>query len=67
MESEDRNISDSHRQTLDKGQQMANIIKSKLDQTKNSKAIWLVTTIKKLIIKPLNKLRPPVFSFKQTQ
>ena len=46
---------------------MAKIIKGKLDQTHNTNVTWLVTAIKRLIIKPVKKIGPPVFSFKQTQ
>ena len=46
---------------------MAKIIKGKLDRTQNSKATCLTTTIKILIIKPVNKIGPPIFSFKRTQ
>ena len=44
---------------------MAKIIKGKLDQTHNSNVTWLVTAIKRLIIKPVKKIGPPVFSFKK--
>ena len=46
---------------------MGKNIKGKLDRTQNSNTPWLVTTIKRLIIKPVKRLGPPVFSFKQTQ
>ena len=46
---------------------MENFLKGKLDQTQKSNSIWLVITIKILIIKRVNKLGPPVFSFQQTQ
>ena len=62
-----RNIMDSQRQALDKGRQMAKILKGKIDWTQHSKTTFLVTIIKRLIIKPVNKFGPPVFSFKQTQ
>ena len=58
---------DSQRQALDKERKMGKIIKSKLDQKQNSNATWLVTRIKRLIIKPVKKLGKPVFSFKHTQ
>ena len=44
---------------------MKKIIKSKLDKN-NSNATWLVTTVKRLIIKPVKKLVKTVFSFKRT-
>ena len=46
---------------------MAKILKGKLDRTQKSNATWLVTTIKRLIIKPVKELGLPVFSFKRTQ
>ena len=46
---------------------MAEIIKIMLYRKQNSNATWPVTTIKRLIIKPANKLGKPVFSFKLTQ
>ena len=67
IEAENRNITDSQNQDLDKGIKMAKIIKCKLDRTQKSNSTWLVMTIKRLIIKPVNKFGPPVFSFKLTQ
>ena len=46
---------------------MENILKGKLDRTQKSNTIFIVTTINRLIIKPVKKLVPPVFYFKQTQ
>ena len=46
---------------------MEKIIKVELDRTQNSNATWILTTIKRLIIKPFKELGPPVFSFKRTQ
>ena len=46
---------------------MGKIMKSKLDLTQNSSATWLVTTIKRMIIKLVKKLGKPIFSFKKTQ
>ena len=46
---------------------MAKILKVKLDLTQKSSATWLVTTIKKLIIKPVEEFGIPVLSFKLTQ
>ena len=45
---------------------MENIIKSKLDRRQKSNATWLVTTIKRLIIKLVKKLGKLVLSFKLT-
>ena len=66
IEAENGNITDSQCQSLDKGKQIAEIIKSKLYEKKKSNATWLVTTIKILIIKLVKKLEKPVFSFKRT-
>ena len=54
-------------QALDKGRQMETVLKGKLDQKQNFQASWLVTTIKKIIRKPVKELGLPVFSFKRTQ
>ena len=58
---------DIQRQYLDKGRQMSEILRSKLDQTQNSNATWIETTIKRPIITPVNKFGPPIFSFKRKQ
>ena len=46
--------------------QMAKFIKCKLYLTQKSNTTWLVTTIKRLIIKPVKKLGKPVFYLKRT-
>ena len=58
---------ESQRQALDMGRKMAKINKSKFDRKVNSNVTWLVTTIKRLIVKPFKKIVQPVFYFKQTQ
>ena len=45
---------------------VTNIIKIKVDRKQKSNATWMVTTIKRLIIKPVKKLGKPVFAFKRT-
>ena len=46
---------------------MERFLHGKLDQTQKSHASWLVTTIKKLIIRPVKDIGQPVFFFKRTQ
>ena len=67
IEEENRNITESQRQALNKGIQMAKTIKSKLDWKQNSNATWILTTIKRLIIKLFKKPGNPFFSFKRTK
>ena len=67
IEAENRNITDSQRQDLDKGIKMEKTIKGKLYQKQNSNATWIVTTFKRLIIKPVKKLGKQVLPFKGTQ
>ena len=66
IKAEKTNITDSQRQQLEKWRQMTKILKGKIDQTQKSNATGLVKTIKRLIVKPVNKLRPPFFSFNTT-
>ena len=54
-------------QSLDKRIKMAKIFKGKLDQTHKSNAIWIVTTIKRIILKTVKEFGLPVLSFKHTQ
>ena len=67
IKAENRNITGSQRKTLEKGRKMAKIVKSKLGRKNNFNTTWLVTTIKRLVIKSVKKIGKPVFSFKQTQ
>ena len=46
---------------------MEKILKGKLDWTKNSNTIWLVSITKRLITKPVNEFGLPLLYFKQTQ
>ena len=46
---------------------MAKILKGELDPKQNSRASWLVETIKNLILRSFKDLRIPVFSLKSTQ
>ena len=46
---------------------MAKILKVKLDKKQKSHDSWLVTTIKKLIYRPVKDHKLPIFSSRQTQ
>ena len=67
IEALNNKIAESQRQALDKGRQMATILKGKIDGKKKSHALWIVTTIKNIIRKPVKEIVIPVFTFKQTQ
>ena len=64
IEISNKNITARNFQVLDKGRQMAKILKGKLYITQIFHASWLVKTIKNIIGKPVKELRIPVFSFK---
>ena len=60
IEAENRKITISQRQDLDKGRQMEKILKAKIDRTQKFNTTWLVTKIKRLIIKPVKEFGLPV-------
>ena len=66
-EATNNKTTDSQNKALDKGRQMAAILKGKLDQKKKYHSLWLVTAIKNRIKIPVKDIRLPVLSFGLTQ